>query len=145
MRDMRQPRTYDGDPPYPLREPNASIGQLVGRITGEMSGLVNDHVQLARIEMMRDAKKAGRGAGFMGGAGIGGWIAALILSFALAWGLAEVLPAWAAFLIVGLLWAIVAAALWMIGKREFDRFGAVAPETMDELERDRQWWSRQIS
>lgn len=146
MRDMREPGVHNGDRgPYPLREPEASLGDLIGRLSSDLSGLVNDHIRLARVEAMRDAKQAGRGAGLMGGAGVGGWIAALILSLALAWGLAELMPTWVAFLIVGVVWVIVAAVLASAGKKQFDNLGPVAPETMEEIQRDKQWFSRQTT
>lgn len=145
MREMQDPDVHDGGEPYRRKEPDASLGELVGRLTSELGGLFNDHLQLARIEMTRDAKQAGRGAGFMGGAGVAGWIAALILSLALAWWLAELMETWLAFLIVGLVWLIAAAILGLMGKKEFDRLGPVASETMQEVERDKQWFSRQTS
>lgn len=110
-----------------------------------MSALVNDHIQLARAEMMEEAKKAGRGAGLMGGAGVAGWIAALILSLALAWGLAEFMPTWAAFLIVGAIWAIVATVMGLAGKKQLDRVGPVAPETMNEVRKDKEWLNKQTN
>lgn len=145
MSDIRDPGVHDGGEPYRLRDPDTSLGELIGRLSAEMSGLLTDHLQLARTELMRDAKKAGRGAGLMGGAGVGGWIAALILSLALAWGLAEFMPTWLGFLIVGVVWAIAAAVMGMVGKKEFDRLGPVAPETMEELQRDKQWFSTQTT
>lgn len=146
MRDMRDPGVHNGgQQPYPLQEPTSSLGELMGRLSSEVGGLLSDHVQLARVEMKRDARKAGRGAGLMGGAGIGAWMAALILSLALAWGLAELMPTWVAFLIVGVVWAIAAAVMGMVGKKELDRLGPVAPETMEELQRDKQWFSRQTT
>lgn len=146
MRDMRD-RGGDngGRQPYPLEEPDVSLGDLVARLSGEIGGLLSDHMQLAREEMKRDAKKAGRGAGLMGGAGVGGWIAALVLSLALAWGLAELMPTWLAFLIVGVVWAIAAAVMALVGKKQFEQVPPVAPETMEELQRDRQWFSRQTT
>lgn len=146
MRDMRDRGAHNGGrKPYPLEEPDTSLGELVGRLSGELGGLLSDHMQLAREEMKRDAKKAGRGAGLMGGAGLGGWIAALILSLALAWGLAELMPIWVAFLIVGVVWAIAAAVMGLVGKKQLDEVGPVAPETMEELQRDKQWFSRQTT
>lgn len=145
MRELRDPDVHDGGQPYRLKEPDTSLGELIGRLTGEMSGLFADHLQLARIEMTRDAKQAGRGAGFMGGAGVAGWIAAMILSLALAWGLAELMETWLAFLVVGVVWAIAAAVLAMVGKRELDGVAPVAPETLQELERDKEWFNRQTS
>lgn len=125
--------------PYPLHEPDASLGDLVGRLTGEVGELFSDHLELARLEIVDEMKQAARGAGMLGAAAIAGWLAALLLSFALAWGLAEALDLWLAFLIVGGLWGVVAAGLAVRGKRQIEEFEALPEETMQELERDKQW------
>lgn len=129
--------------PYPIEEPDQSLGDLVGRLTSEMGALFNDHLQLARIEIMEDLKEAGKGAGLMGGAGVAGWIAALILSLALCWGLAEFMPTWLAFLVVGVVWAVVAGVTAMAGRKQLRQVDPMPNQTMDELERDREWLKQQ--
>src|SRR5690606_38935236 len=122
-----------------------SLGELVGQLTTDTSSLLSDHIQLARVEMTSELKKAGRGAGLVGGAAGSGWVAVLLLSMALAWGLAEAMPTWLAFLIVGLIWAVVAATLAVVGRKELDEFDPKPDQTMDEIERDKQWLKRQRS
>lgn len=143
MRDMPETRVTDGNEPYELKEPDKSIGDLAGRLTSELGALFNDHLQLAKVEIVEDLKKAGRGAGLMGGAAVAGWIAALVLSFALAWGLAELMDTWIAFVIVGALWAIGAALMASMGKKALDEVDPVPTETVHELERDKEWISEQ--
>ena len=43
-----------------------SLGELVGQLTTDTSSLLSDHIQLARVEMTSELKKAGRGAGLVG-------------------------------------------------------------------------------
>lgn len=151
MRDIRDTPLTDpaaGDnagEPYPIREPDQSLGDLVGRLTSDLGALINDHMQLARTEIMREVKQAGKGAGLLGGAGIAGWMAAILLSFALAWGLAELMETWIAFLIVGVVWGIVAAVLGMTGKKEIDQTDLTPDQTMDEIEKDKQWIKEQTN
>ena len=69
---------------------------------------MQSHIQLAKEEIVTELKQAGRGAGLVGGAALAGWIALLLLSFAAAWGLSELVESvWAGFLVVGLVWAVM--------------------------------------
>lgn len=136
--------TTSGHPPYPVDEPDVSIGELVGRLTDDFGALVRDHVQLAKEEITDEVKQAGRGAGLIGGSALSGWTAVMLLSFALAWGLGELWDnVWLGFLVVGLLWAIVAGALFVYGRRELQDIEPVPQQTIDELEEDKRWLSEQ--
>ena len=91
------------------------VGDIVKSITGDVKLLVRDEVQLAKAELVPAAKNAGIGAGMFGAAGYFAISALLILYFAAAFGLAEVLPTWLAFLIVGVVLLVIAAILGVIG------------------------------
>jgi hypothetical protein len=68
-------------------------------------------VELAKAEIRESAKRAGRGAGLLGGAGVAGMLGLLFLSIALWWGLGYLIGnAWSA-VVVAVLWGIVALAL----------------------------------
>jgi hypothetical protein len=49
------------------QEPTA---ELVHRLSEQVSTLVRDELALARIEMVEKGKRAGKGAGLLGGAGV---------------------------------------------------------------------------
>lgn len=91
------------------------LGEIVKSITGDVKQLVRDEVQLAKSELVPAAKNAGIGAGMFGAAGYFAICALSILYFAAAFGLAEVVPTWLAFLIVGVALLLVAAVLGLIG------------------------------
>ena len=124
---------------YRTPDSGQSLGDLAGQLTSEVGALFSDHLQLARVEMTEDLRKAGKGAGMMGGAAVSGWIAALLLSMALAWGLAELVKTWLAFLIVGVLWAIAAAVMAIRGRRQLDQTDLRPEATIDEIARDKEW------
>lgn len=93
-----------------------SLGELVSMATRDVSQLIRSEIELAKAELRNDAKRAGIGAGMFGAAGFFGYVALLFLSVALGLGLAAVgLPAWAAFLIVGGLYLLLAATVGMVG------------------------------
>ena len=126
------------DPTQPA-QPEKSLGQLLGELTGELTDLVRKELQLAQVEIKQEVRQAGKGGGLLGGAGVAGFLALILLSFALAWGLAELMPEGFAFLIVGVLWAIVAAVLASRGRKELKEVQPVPRQTMETLKEDAQW------
>lgn len=116
-----------------------SLGDLVGHLTTEIGGLLSDHLQLARMEISDDLRQAGKGARLVGGAAMSGWTAALLLSTAAAFGLAEVVETWLAFLVVGAVWAILAAVMALRGRKEIEETDLRPEATLDEISRDKQW------
>ena len=105
--------------------------------TGE---LVRQEVELAKTEMAEKGKKAGIGAGFLGGAGVAGLAALGALTAFLILVLDLAMPAWAAALIVTALWAAVAGVLALRGREKVREVGRPVPEqTADSVKEDVQW------
>lgn len=95
------------------------LGELIGEITEDLSTLVRQEIELAKAEAKESAAKAGKGAGMFGGAGFAGHFVLLFLSISLWWGLGHATGlAWSA-LIVAVIWAVIAAVLVMLGRKEF--------------------------
>jgi len=116
-----------------------SLGQIVGDIAADLSTLVKQELALAKTELKDEASKAGKGAGMLGGAGVAGLLALILGSFALAYLLDNWMPVELAFLIVTLLWAIVAAVLAARGKKELKNANPQLPETQQTLKEDAAW------
>lgn len=133
------------DERYPIEHPEKSLGDLVGDLTSEFSTLVSTHIDLAKAEIKQDVREAGRAGGMFGGAGVAALLALIMLSTAAAWGLAETMAAGWAFLIVGVIWGVVAAALAMSGKKQVDEMNPGPKETMQEIKEDRQWIKNQTN
>ncbi len=114
--------------PRPAVAQEASAGELVKQLSEQVSRLIRDELKLAEYEMTRKAKRAGRGAGMFGGGGllalygIGCLLAAAII------GLAGVLPAWAAALIVGGALLAVAGLAALVGKSQVSKATPPVPE-----------------
>jgi hypothetical protein len=94
-----------------------SLGELVASATRDLSLLVHKEMELAKTEIAAEVKRAGIGAGFLGGAGFIGVFALLFLSVAGALGIAAGagIPIWAGFLIVGGAYGALAGLLAMLG------------------------------
>jgi len=107
---------------------DASLGEIVARITEQTSALMRDELRLAQLEMARKGKYAGVGAGLLGGGavfavfGLGTLVAAAVL------GLAVVLPGWAAALIVAGSLFVIAVAAALFGKKGISAAGAPVPK-----------------
>lgn len=122
-----------------------TLPQLAGELTEEVRQLARLEVELAKSELneaVGHAKKAGVGFGM---AGVLGYIGVLFASFALAFGLAELLPTWAAFLIVAALWGIGAAVGYGMGRRNLSAFDPVPRRTIDTLKEDVTWLRHRTS
>lgn len=119
------------------KEPGTSLAELMGRLGEDVSSLVTTQLEIAKVELKQDATQSAKAAGVLGGGAFAGYIAVLLLSFALAWGINDAIDnAWAGFLIVGVLWGIAAAVLASAGKKKLDE--VKGPEaTAAELQADK--------
>jgi hypothetical protein len=98
-----------------------SLGTLFSNITEDLSTLMRQEVALAKAEATESAKRAGKGAGMLSGAGVAGHMVLVFASVALWQLLAVWMPSALAALIVAVIWGIVAAVLALKGKAELKR------------------------
>ncbi|GII57454.1 membrane protein [Planotetraspora thailandica] len=105
-----------------------STGELVRRLSEDVSRLVRGEMRLAKLEMTQKGKRAGRGAGLFGGAGAMAFYGGAALVAAAILALALVLPGWASALIIGVLLLIVAAVLGMLGKGQVSQAAPPMPD-----------------
>ncbi|MEV8535511.1 phage holin family protein [Streptomyces sp. NPDC051211] len=114
-----------------------SVGDLVSRASQQISELVREEMQLARVEMTQKGKRFGMGGGLFGGAGLVGILAAQALVAAVIAALALLLPVWASALIIAALLAVVAAVMAAAGKKQIAKAGTPAPEqAIDSVKAD---------
>ena len=93
-----------------------AVGDIIKSITEDVKLLVQDQIELAKVELVPAAKNGGTGAGLFGAAGYFALSATILLYFAAAFGLvAAGLAAWLAFLIVAVALLLIAAILGGIG------------------------------
>ena len=114
-----------------------SLKDLFSELTGELSFLVNREVELAKTEMKEKASLAAKGGAAMAVGGVAAFVAVLLLSFAAAWGLAEVIAPGLAFLAVGVVYLIVAAVMFAIGRKRMALMKPPVPQqAMTTLKQD---------
>ncbi|PNI08621.1 hypothetical protein CXX84_08430 [Arthrobacter sp. AFG7.2] len=111
---------------------NASLGELLGDVTRDLSTLMRQEVELAKAEAKQSATKAGKGAGMLGGAGVAGHFVLVFLSLGLMFALGALMPLGWAALIVAVIWGIIAAVLASIGRKELKQIKGL-PQTGETL------------
>ncbi|MEI4272252.1 phage holin family protein [Klenkia sp. LSe6-5] len=111
------------------------VGELIGEVSRDLSTLVRQELALARAELTAEAKKAGVGAGMLGGAGYAGHLTVLSLSLALWAGLASAIRAGWAALVVAAIWAVVAAVLFVVGRGRLKGVDPKPERTVETLQR----------
>lgn len=121
-------------PPPEEKAATTSLGDLLTGVTGDISTLFRQEVELAKAELTESAKKAGKGAGMFGGAGLTALFALLFLSLAAMWALGTLIGLGWSSLIVAVVYAIVALVLFLRGRTELKSIKG-APKTVDSLKK----------
>ncbi len=103
-------------------------GELVKDLTAQVSTLVRQELELAKVELTEKGKQAGIGAGMFGGAGlfalygVGALVATAILA------LATAVDGWLAALIVAVVLFAAAGVLALLGKARAKKAVPPVPE-----------------
>jgi uncharacterized membrane protein YqjE len=133
-----------GGPPYAQPGTDPSLGELFGTLTSDLGELVRSEMELARVEIREEAAKAGRAAGLLAAGGLIAYLGLGLLAMAAAWGLAEVVDAGWAFLIVGLVVAAIGAVVVIKGRDRLREVRPVPDETVETLKEDARWARAQV-
>lgn len=116
---------------------DASVGDLVQRLSQQTATLVRQELRLAQAEMKEKGKRAGIGAGLLGAGGaitlyaVGALVAGTIML------IGEVVALWlAAFIVAGVL-LLVAGVMALAGKKQVDEATPPKPEaTIESVQAD---------
>jgi len=111
----------------------SSLGELLGEVTRDMSTLMRQEVELAKVELKQSATRAGKGSGMLAGAGVAGHFVLLFLSLALWWALGNVMGLGWSGVVVAIIWGIVAAVLAAMGRKELNAIKGL-PQTAATLQ-----------
>jgi uncharacterized membrane protein YqjE len=132
--------TIEGPPAGTHRlSTDESVGALVSQLTTDLGELTRQELALAKAELQTEAKKAGKGAGLLGGAAVAGWMTALFLSLTVMWALDKAMDLIWAALIVAAVWAVVAAVLATTGRKELQEVNPKPDQTVESLKEDAKW------
>lgn len=116
-------------------EDERPLGELFSELTSQLQVLVQKEIELARLEVSEQVSRGAKGGAMLALTGVMGFVALILLAFAAAWGLTEIVPEGLAFLIVGVFFVVMAAVLGTQGKK---RLAAVRPpkQTVQTLKQD---------
>jgi hypothetical protein len=115
------------------------IGELLKQLSEETSTLVKQELALARAELEAQGKRAGMGAGMLGGAGVAGLLTLGALTATLIAVLDTGMATWVAALIVTAVWAAVAGVLALQGRNKIKDATPPAPQTVETVKEDVRW------
>jgi uncharacterized membrane protein YqjE len=120
-----------------LRE--RSVADLLKELSQETSTLVRQEMALARAELTEQGKRAGTGAGMLGGAGVAGLLTLGSLTAMVIALLDTAMATWLAALIVTVVWAAVAGVLALQGRNKIKEATPPAPQTVETVKEDARW------
>ena len=112
---------------------SVSLGDLLGEVTRDMTTLMRQEVELAKVELKDSAARAGKGTGMLAGAGVAGHFVLLFLSLALWWALGTLLGLGWSGVVVAVVWGLVAAVLAAMGREELKAIKGL-PQTSETLQ-----------
>lgn len=119
--------------PSEERAASTSLGELLGEVTRDLSTLMRQELALAKTELKESATTSAKGVGMLGGAGYAASMAVLFLSIALWAALATLVGGGWAGVIVAIIWLIIAAILFVIGRNQTKKVKG-APQTVETLQ-----------
>ena len=105
-----------------------TLGALVHQLSQQIPELIRSEIRLAQAEVAEKGKRAGVGIGMFSVAGLLAFFAAATFITTAILGLAHVVDAWLAALIVGLVLLAGAAVAGLLGKNKVAEATPAAPE-----------------
>lgn len=120
-------------------------GELLKRLSQDLSLLIRQELDLARVELIEKSKVVGAGAGMFSGAAVAGMLALGAFTAFLILALSLAMAPWLAALIVTIVYAAVAGVLALTGKKKFEEATPlVLEQTVDTVKEDVKWAKTQI-
>lgn len=118
---------------------NRSVGDLLGKVTTDLSTLMRQEVELAKVEIKEEATKAGKASGMLAGAGAVGYLVLVFLALALMFALDSVMPTGWAALITAVVLGAIAGVLFVLGRKKLKQVNPKPEQTVETLKEDVQW------
>lgn len=120
-------------PPRGAGGSQPTLGELIARISENISALVRGEIDLAKVKGQRMAKEVKPAVVMLGAAGVLALFTFGLLLGSLTVGLSHVMPLWAAFLVVALALIVIAVPLALIGIKRLKAAKAEAPAPQEGL------------
>lgn len=121
-----------------------SIGELFGELASDLGTLVRQELALAKVELAHKATRAGKDVGRLAAGGAIAYAGLLAVLAALIGLLSEVVPWWAAALIVGVIVGIVGYSMLSGALSALKKADLTPQQTVETLKEDAQWAKNQM-
>ncbi|MDT3778774.1 phage holin family protein [Nitrospira sp. MA-1] len=122
-----------------LYQEERPLSDLFRDLVNETKILIQQELQLLKLEMSQKAKQAGKDVGFIAVGGALAYAGLLVLLGAATLALALIIPAWASALIVGLTVVGIGYALIHKGISDLKTMDPAPQKTIDSLKETKQW------
>jgi hypothetical protein len=121
------------------------ISELIKQLTEQTKLLARQEVELAKAELTEKGRRAGVGAGMVGGAGLFGLFAFAVLTACFVLALATAVAGWLAALVVAVVYGAVAGVLALAGKQKIREATPPMPEqTVETVKEDVAWTKQRV-
>ncbi len=110
-----------------------SAGDIIQDLARDMGEMVRSEIRLAKAEMKESAAKAAKAGGMFGGAALCGFFTVACLITACIWLLMLAMPLGAAALLMAILLACIAAALYAGGRSKMRQVNPMPERTIQTL------------
>jgi len=125
--------------------PARSTGEIVRNIARDFEDMVRGELRLARAELAEKGQRAASAAGLLGGAAVGGLLAAACLVLTCIALLDYVLPLWASALIMAGLVGSIAGICFVVARQRLKRIHAVPERTVRSIKDSAEWANQRMS
>jgi anaerobic C4-dicarboxylate transporter len=122
-----------------------SLGELFTELTQEARTLVQQEIALAKTELSQKAAVVGRDIAFLAAGAAVAYAGLLAILAAIIIGLATIMPAWLAALLVGIIVAGLGYLLVQKGQSDLKRQNLMPHQTIQTLKEDSEWMKEQLT
>ena len=116
-----------------------SFSIVLQDIVGNIQDIVRSEVRLAKTEIREEAAKAKSATILMGGGAICGVFGVLFVLLAMVYGLARIMPDWAAALSVGIALAVMAGLTISAAMKRITQIRPAQEKTIQSLKENVEW------
>jgi hypothetical protein len=128
---------------HATRSDGRSIKQILQDIVNHVGDIIRSEVRLAKTEVRQDVTHYAKSSAFIGVAGVLMLYAVGFVLLSALYALQGVMPSWLAALLVGVAVGIVAAILYLMGRKKLALASLRPDKTIQTLEDNVTWFKRQ--
>jgi len=120
-----------------------SVSEVLQDIVRNIQDIMRSEVRLAKTEVREELAKIKTGSLVLSAGALGAAFSVLFLLIAIMFALANVVPSWAAALLVAVALAIVAGVMLTMGMNQFKQVHGTPDKTVESLRENVEWAKQQ--